>query len=69
MAIQDEMYKLIDKEINQIVETGKENPFIDITKAKEVAKMLSSLSTDAGDADTLTNQYIANIKNICNSQA
>ena len=69
MAIQDEMYKLINKEIDQTVETGKEIRSVDITKAKEVAQMLTSLSTDTGDADTLTNQYIANIKNICNSQS
>lgn len=69
MAIQDEMYKLIEKEINQTIETGKEIRTVNIEKAKEVAKMLTSLSTDASDADTLTNQYIANIKNICNSQS
>ncbi len=68
MTIQDEMYKLIEKEISQTIETGKEIRTVNIEKAKEVAKMLTSLSTDASDADTLTNQYIANIKNICNSQ-
>lgn len=70
MAIQDEMYKLIEKEINQTIETGKEIRTVNnIEKAKEVAKMLTSLSTDTSDADSLTNQYIANIKNICNSQS
>lgn len=67
MAIQDEMYKLIEKEINQTMEAGKEIRTVNIEKAKEVAKMLTNLSTDVSDADTLTNQYIANIKNICNS--
>ena len=33
-------------------------------KAKEVAKMLTDLSTNVGDADTLTNQYIANKSNL-----
>ncbi len=69
MAIQDEMFKLIDIEINQTIEEGKEIRAVNIDKAKEVAKMLTSLSTDSGDADTLINQYIANIKNICNSQS
>lgn len=69
MAIQDEMFRLIEKEINQTIEDGKEPRTINIEKAKEVARMLTSLSTDTGDADTLTNQYIANIKNICNSQS
>lgn len=67
MAIQDEMYKAIEKEINQTVESGTEKVSVNFEKAKEVAKMLTNLSTSAGDADALTNQYIANIKNICNS--
>lgn len=67
MAIQDEMYKAIEKEINQTVELGNEKIIVNFEKAKEVAKMLTELSTNVGDADTLTNQYIANIKNICNS--
>lgn len=67
MAIQDEMYKAIEKEINQTVESGTEKVSVNFEKAKEVAKMLADLSTSAGDADALTNQYIANIKNICNS--
>ena len=67
MAIQDEVYKAIEKEINQTVESGTEKVSVNFEKAKEVAKMLTDLSTSAGDADALTNQYIANIKNICNS--
>ena len=67
MAIQDEMYKAIQKEIDQTVESGTEKVTVNFEKAKEVAKMLPALSTSAGDADALTNQYIANIKNICNS--
>ena len=69
MAIQDEMYKAIEKEINQTVESGAEKVAVNLEKAKEVAKMLTDLSTSVGDADAdaLTNQYIANIKNICNS--
>lgn len=69
MAIQDEMYKLIEKEIAKTLAEGKEIRTVNIEKAKEVAKMLTSLSTDTGDADNLINQYIANIKNICNSQS
>ena len=64
MAIEDEMYKAIEKEINQTVESGTEKVSVNFEKAKEVAKMLTDLSTSAGDADALTNQYIANIKNI-----
>jgi hypothetical protein len=67
MAIQDEMYKLIEREINQTVEADKQVRNVNYEKAKEVARMLTSLSTETSDADSLTNQYIANIKNICNS--
>lgn len=67
MAIQDEMYKMIEKEIDRVV---RENPekaaLINVEKAKEVAKMLSDLSVDKTDSDSLVNQYMANIKNICN---
>ncbi|WP_304066701.1 hypothetical protein [Pedobacter glucosidilyticus] len=65
MAIQDEMYKLIEKEIDDTLKDGKEVRTVDISKAKEVAKMLSSLSTDPSEPDNLVSQYIANIKNIC----
>lgn len=67
MAIQDEMFKLIEQEINQTIEAGKERVLVNNEKAKQVARMLTSLSTDVADAESLTNQYIANIKNICNS--
>lgn len=40
MAIQDEMYKAIEKEINQTVEAGTEKITVNFEKAKEVAKML-----------------------------
>ncbi|MCC8198226.1 MAG: hypothetical protein LIP06_06535 [Tannerellaceae bacterium] len=67
MAIQDEMFKLIDQEIDLIVELGKEKIIVDNKKAKSVAKMLTDLSTSGSDAEALTNQYISQIKNICNS--
>ena len=67
MAIQDEMYRLIEQEISQTVETDKQVRIVNYDKAKQVALMLTSLSTETSDADSLTNQYIANIKNICNS--
>lgn len=67
MAIQDEMYKMIEKEIDLTIEENNSKVRIDYKKAKEVAKMLTELSTDSFDAELLTNQYIARIKNICNS--
>jgi len=67
MAIQDEMFRLIEQEISQTVEADKQVRIVNYDKAKQVARMLTSLSTETSDADSLTNQYIANIKNICNS--
>ncbi|MFD2744163.1 hypothetical protein [Sphingobacterium populi] len=67
MAIQDEIYKLIEKEIDETLEKGKEKKGVDIRKAKEVSRMLASLSTDKNDSENLVNQYIANIKSICNA--
>lgn len=68
MAIQDEMYKRIVDELSKTVESGKEKALVDIEKAKVVAKLLTELSTDRADASTLVNQYIAQIKQICNSK-
>jgi hypothetical protein len=67
MAIQDEMYKAIEQEIDKTIAEGREKVIVKYERAKEVAKMLTELSTDKKDADTLTNQYIARIRNICNS--
>jgi len=67
MAIQDEMYKMIEQEIDLVVKEEREKVLVDIGKAKKVAKMLTELSVDKSEADNLVNQYMANIKNICNS--
>jgi hypothetical protein len=67
MAIQDEMYKMIAQEIDLVVKEEREKVLVDIKKAKEVAKMLTELSVEKTEADSLVNQYMANIKNICNS--
>ncbi len=67
MAIQDEMYKMIAQEIDLVVKEEREKVIVDIKKAKEVAKMLTELSVEKTEADSLVNQYMANIKNICNS--
>ncbi|MDY4916196.1 MAG: hypothetical protein SO114_00780 [Candidatus Cryptobacteroides sp.] len=65
MAIQEEMYKDIVTEIDATVAANNQKIHVNVSKAKEVAKMLTDLSVDPSDADTLTNQYIARIKNIC----
>lgn len=67
MAIQDEMYKMIEKEIDLVVKEEREKVLVNIDKAKHVAKMLTDLSVDRAEPESLVNQYMANIKNICNS--
>ena len=67
MAIQDEMYKMIEQEIDLVVKEEREKVLVDINKAKQVAKMLTELSVDKSEPDSLVNQYMANINNICKS--
>ena len=67
MGIQDEMYKMIQQEIDLAVKEEREKVLVDIDKAKQVAKMLTQLSVEKSEAESLVNQYMANIKNICNS--
>ena len=67
MAIQDEMYKMIAQEIDLVVEEEREKVIVDIKKAKKDAKMLTELSVDKSEPDSLVNQYMANINNICKS--
>ena len=67
MAIQDEMYKMIQQEIDLAVKEEREKVLVDIDKAKQVSKMLTQLSVEKSEAESLVNQYMANIKNICNS--
>lgn len=65
MSIQEEMYKAIETEIDKTVAAGKEKVIVNNDKAKKVARMLTELSVSKVDADSLINQYIINIKNIC----
>jgi hypothetical protein len=58
---------MIEQEIDLVVKEEREKVLGDIGKAKKVAKMLTELSVDKSEADSLVNQYMANIKNICNS--
>ncbi len=59
------MYKMIEQEIDLVVKEGREKVLVDVKKAKLVAKMLTELSVDKTEADSLVNQYIASINNIC----
>lgn len=65
MAIQDEMYKKINQEIDDLIKKGKFNLVGKEEKTKQVAKMLTELSVEKNEAEQLISQYIANIKNLC----
>lgn len=67
MDITEQMCHAIEVEIDRTVEIGKQKIYVDYDKAKEVAKMVANLSMEKDNADVLTNQYIARIKNICNN--
>jgi hypothetical protein len=58
---------MIQQEIDLAVKEEREKVLVDIDKAKQVAKMLTQLSVEKSEAESLVNQYMANIKNICNS--
>lgn len=57
MAIQDEMYKMIQQEIDLAVKEEREKVLVDIDKAKQVAKMLTQLSVEKSEAESLVNQH------------
>lgn len=65
MAIQDEMYKKINQEIDELIKNEKFNLVGKEEKTKKVAKMLTELSVEKSEAEQLVSQYIANIKNLC----
>ena len=67
MSIQEEMYKAIETEINKTIDAGKGKVIVNNDKAKKVARMLTELSVNKSDADSLVNDYISRIKNICKS--
>ena len=63
MAIQDEMYNMIVRKINKTIAEDNQKVIVDYNKAKEVAKMLASLSTEPNTAESLVNEYIKSIDN------
>lgn len=65
MSIQEEMFKAIEVEIDRTVKEGKEKVIVNNDRAKKVARMLTELSVSRTDADSLVNEYISKIKNIC----
>ncbi len=69
MAIQDEMYKMIVCKIDKAIAEDTQKVIVDYNKTKKVAKMLASLSTETNTAESLVNEYIKNIDNICKESA
>lgn len=67
MAIKDEMFRKIEQEIHTLIDQDRFNLMNKQDKVLTVAKMLTELSVSQQEAETLVNQYIAQIKNICKS--
>lgn len=71
MALKDKILEQINAEIDKTLELGREKRDVNIETAKQVAEMLAELSASDSyknkDAQSLSDDYIANIKNICNS--
>lgn len=65
ITIQDEMFAMIEAEIEQTKNEENERLIVDSEKAKKVARMLVDLSLDKREADSLSNDYIAQIRAIC----
>lgn len=65
MAIQDEMYKMIVRKMDKAIADGNQKLIVDYDKAKKVAEMLASLSTETNTAESLVNEYVKSIDNIC----
>ena len=65
MAIQDEMYKMIVRKMDKAIADGNQKLIVDYEKAKKVAEMLASLSTETNTAESLVNEYVKSIDNIC----
>ena len=63
--IKDQMADAIKKEIDVTVMADRQKLIVNYEKAKAVAEVVADLSTYADDAESLTNQYMAAIKRIC----
>ena len=64
-TINEQMLKAIKEEMDLVISSGQEKVIVDYDKAQRVAQMVANLSTEEQDAQNLTSQYIAGIKQIC----
>lgn len=64
-TINEQMLKAIKEEMDLVISSGQEKVIVDYDKALRVAQMVANLSTEEQDAQNLTSQYIAGIKQIC----
>ena len=67
-TIQEEMFAMIESEIQKTIAEGKEKRNVDKNKAISVAKGLVDLSVGNGLPDGLSNDYIALVESICIKQ-
>ena len=59
------MYKMIVRKMDKAIADGNQKLIVDYEKAKKVAEMLASLSTETNTAESLVNEYVKSIDNIC----
>lgn len=64
-TISEQMLKAIKEEMDLVISSEQEKVIVDYDKALRVAQMVANLSTEEQDAQNLTSQYIAGIKQIC----
>lgn len=63
--IETEMFAMIESEIQQIIEDGKERKNVNSQKAILVAEKLVGLAIENKQPESLSNDYIAIVESVC----
>ena len=63
--IEKDMFAMIESEINQIIEEGKDRKNINSKKAILIAEKLVGLAIENKQPESLLNDYIAIVESVC----
>ncbi len=63
--IGDEMFAMIESEIQEVIENGKERKTINSQRAILVAEKLVGLAIENKQPESLSNDYIAIVESVC----
>ena len=63
--IEKDMFAMIESEINQIIEEGKDRKNINSKKAILIAEKLVGLAIENKQPESLSNDYIAIVESVC----